>query len=427
MKSLKLTLFEHCKALGNIEQSEVANIVSEHIDLCDKYSEKEIYGSLTNLLERYKFYENVKTMLCEIDTELSANPVMYTLKDLYAKVARKENRFLYENALHSIMECINQLTDEDRKAKILNDLKLYEWIPEIKMFMFEMASTPQTKQNYSSKGGKIDDIFSIVLQLKEGYMTYVANKWFIMNDNGVTATLAENHIQDDTQLKKLRLLEQAVQCAEFSDSRIVFKIAEGLVVAFDTKDKKIYINESETDKETTMETLFNSPVIPFSGKGFYPILNETYNNLDKFLKIDAVKHVTNIMNSAYECYVFNFNGKISQYRVDKYMGNSYYTFENAMPLIENVMHDLGADLTFFYENQLSEEMKSKINIERQEKALMEKLTDIENAIMKIKEEGPELLKENKAIANLYNSLLGKKHKVSEELKTVKNKKVALSK
>lgn len=425
MKSLKLKLFEYRKELS-VEQSDIVNIISEHMDLCDKYSEKEIYGSLSNILDKFKFYENVNTFLNDVDTALSAQPLLYNLKDLYAKVARKEYTFLYENALHTIINCINETTDEDRKIKILNDLTLYEWIPEIKLFLYEIASTPQAKQNFASKGGKIDDVFSIVLQMKEGYLTYVANTWFVLNNDGITATLLENHISDDIQLKKLRLLEQGIQRAEFTENRIIFNIADGLVVSFDTELKKIYLNESEADNGTTLETLFNSPVIPFMGKAFYPVLNETFNNLDKFMKIDTVKRVSNIMNSAYECFVFNFNGKISQYRVDKHMGNSYYTFENAMPLIENVMHELGADLTFFYESQLTEEVKAKLDVEKREKSLMEKLNDIYNGILKIKEEG-NLVKENNALESLYNSLLGKKHKVSEELKAVRNEKVKLAK
>lgn len=425
MKSLKLKIFEYCKDL-DIEQTEVSQIFAEHIDLCDKYSEKEVYGSMSTMLERYKFYEKVSSFLEDVDSILSEQPLLYNLKDLYKKVARKEYSFLYENALHSIMDCINELSDEDRKIKILNDLKLYEWIPEVKLFLYEIATTPQAKQNFISKGGKIDDVFSIVLQLKEGYLTYVANKWFLLNSDGITATLAENHISDEVQLKKLRLLEQAVEKGEFTDNKIVFNIAEGLIVSFDTENKKIYLNESEADKGTTLETLFNSAVIPFMGKAFYPVLNETFNNLDKFMKIDTVKRVSNIMNTAYECFVFNYNGKISQYRVDKYSGNSYYTFDNAMPLIENVMHELGADLTFFYESQLSEEAKAKIDITNKEKALMEKLKDVDNGIAQIKEEG-DLVKENKVLEDLYNSLLGRKHKLSEELNSVRNTKAKMSK
>ena len=109
------------------------------------------------------------------------------------------------------------------------------------------------------------------------------------------------------------------------------------------------------------------------------------------------------------------------------MGNSFYAFENAMPLIENVMQELGADLTFFYEDLLTEETKALVNLENEEKTLMEKLTDVDNAILTIKHEGDDIMKENKVVENLYNSLLGKKHKIAEELKEVKNKKANLYK
>lgn len=125
MKSLKLNLFEFRKEL-NIEQAEIANIVSEHIELTDKFSEKEVFSSLNKTLETYKFYDNVKLFLENTDNEMSENPVFYTLKDLYSKIARKEYRFLYENALTTLLECINVKNNEDRKIKILNDLKLYE-------------------------------------------------------------------------------------------------------------------------------------------------------------------------------------------------------------------------------------------------------------------------------------------------------------
>ena len=133
MKSLKLKLFEYRKDL-NIDQSDVVNIVTEHINLCDKYSEKEIYGSLSKILDKYRFYENVNSMLTDVDTELSTEPLLYNLKDLYSKIKRKDYSFLYENVLISILECINQNNDEDRKIKIVNDLKMHEWILKLKCF-----------------------------------------------------------------------------------------------------------------------------------------------------------------------------------------------------------------------------------------------------------------------------------------------------
>jgi hypothetical protein len=423
MKSLKNNMYEFRKGLS-LEQSDIATIITEHIKLADSYSDKEIYGSLNNHLGKFKFYENVNTFLNEVDGELSSKPLIYNLKDLYSKLKRKDQQWLYESACNAILECIQQRSDED-KHRILEDLKMHEWIPEIHQFLFEIASTPQAKSNFMAKGGKIEDVYSLVLQVKEGYLTYVAGSWFLLNkENGIKQTLKESHITDEVQLKKLSLLEDAIKFATFNEDKIVFQLAEGLNISFNTSNKKITMNESETDKGTTLESLFNSPVVPLLAKGFYPILVETFNHLDKFMVLNTVKKVTNILNTTYECYVFNFEGKISQYRVDKRLGASYYTYENAMPLIENVIHELGADLTFFYENQLSEETKAKISLENKEKAVTEKLNDVEQGILAIKESG-ESLKDNKALESLYNTLLGRKHKLSEELKAIKKDKVKL--
>lgn len=425
MKSLKNNMYEFRKAL-DLEQSDIATIITEHIKLSEVYSEKEIYGSLSNHLGQYKFYENVNSFLNEVDGELSSKPLIYSLKDLYSKLKRKDQQWMYESACNTILECIQQRSDED-KHRILEDLRMYEWIAEVHQFLFELASTPQAKSNFMAKGGKIEDVYSIVLQIKEGYLTYIAGSWFLLNkETGIKSVLKENFITDSVQLKKIALLEDAINRADFNEDTITFKIAEGLTISFNTSNKKITLNESEADKATTLESLFNSPVVPLLAKGYYPILVETFNHLDKFVVVNSVKKVSNILNATYECYVFNFEGKISQYRVDKRLGSSYYTYENAMPLIENVIHELGADLTFFYENQLSEETKAKIEIENKEKAITEKLSDVEQGILAIKESG-ESLTDNKALETLYNSLLGRKHKLSEELKTVKKDKISLNK
>lgn len=423
MKSLKNNMYEFRKGL-DIEQSDIATIITEHIKFADSYSEKEIYASLSNHLDKFKFYENVNSFLSEVDGELSSKPLIYSLKDLYSKLKRKDQSWMYESACNSILECIQQRSDED-KHRILEDLRMYEWIPEVQQFLFELASTPQAKSNFMAKGGKVEDVYSIVLQIKEGYLTYIAGTWFLLNkENGVKATLKENHITDEVQLKKLALLEDAIKRADFNEDTIKFTLAEGLTISFNTSNKKITLNEDEADKATTLESLFNSPVVPLLAKGFYPILVETFNHLDKFVVVNTVKKVTNILNSTYECYVFNFEGKISQYRVDKRLGSSYYTYENAMPLIENVIHELGADLTFFYQDQLTEETKAKIEIQNKEKAVTEKLADVEAGILAIKESG-ESLTDNKALGALHTSLLARKHKLNEELKQIKKDKIKL--
>lgn len=420
MKSLKFKLFEYRQGL-NHDQSDIVNIVSEHIDLCDTYSEKEVFGSLQQCLETYTYIDSVKMIMEEIDTELSGTPLLYSLKDLYSKIYRKSDRFLYEKVLSDLTECINENSDQDRMVRVLDSLKAHSWIPEISFFLSEVVDMPQEKQNYLSDAGKIEDVYSIVLQLKEGYLTYITGKWFLMSNEGISNTLLETHVKDETLLRKYRLLEQAIDYAQFEDDKINFNIAEELTITFDTVAKKMLINNETIEEGSTLETMFNSPMIPFVGKGYYPVLNETFINLDKFMKIDTVKRVYSLINPTFECYVFNFNGKMAQYRIDKRLGQSIYTYENAMPLIENVAQELGADLTFFFEDLLSEELKAIKNLEKQEKTLVEKLNDVENAILLMKEE-KELLKENKNLETLYNTLLSKKHKISESIKTIKNEK-----
>lgn len=425
MKSLKLDLFEYRKNLSS-EQLDIANIVTEHIDLCDTYSEKEIFGSLQRCLETYTYIDNVKQILEQIDTELSSSPLLYNLKDLYSKISRKSDRFLYETVLNDILLCINEQTDQSKMLRILDSLKAHSWIPEIAYFLSEVSETPQEKQNYLSDTGKIDDVYSIVLQLKEGYLTYINGKWFLMGESGITNTLLETHIKDENILRKYRLLEQAIDKAYFEDNKITFNVAEELTVSFNTENKSMTINNEQLESGSTLESLFNSPVIPFMGKAFYPILNETYINLDKFMKIDTVKRVSSLLNPTFECYVFNFNGQIAQYRVDKRLGHSLYTYESAMSIIENVAQELGADLTFFFEDQLSDELKEYKKIEKEEKTLVEKLNDIEDAILLMKNEN-QLIEENENLKKLYNSLLSKKHTISENLKVVINKKNKLIK
>lgn len=427
MKSLKLKLFEYRKTLAS-DQIDVVNIISEHIDLCDDFSEKEIYNGLNKSLEPFKYYESVNTLLNEVDTELSNESLLYNLKDLYSKIKRKGDTFLYENALNKILECIDTTNDEDRKIKILSELKLYTWINEIKSFLYEMSSLPQDKHNYKvSNSSKVEDVYSVVLQVKEGYLTYVAKNWFLLNNEGINTTLLENHIQDEVQLRKLRLLEQALQEAIINDNTISFNIAEDFNISFNTQNKEITLNDNKAEDSTTLESLFNSPIVPFLGKGYYPILNETFNNLDKFMKIDTVKHVYNLAVPSFECYVFNFNGNIAQYRMDSHIGSSYYKFENAMPLVENVLQELGADLTFFYENLLSDEIKLKKSLENEERKVLEKIEDIEKSILSIKNEGDDFMKENVIVQKMFNQLLANKHKHSQKLKEIKDKKAQIYK
>lgn len=418
MKSnLKVKLYEFRNSLP-IEMAEIAGIVTEHINYTDTHSEKEIFGSLNSMLESHMYSNDVKAFLESIDNELSDSPILYALKDVYAKLARKNNNFLYQPIMNTVIECITANSEEERKAKIIHDLAIHEWVEEVKSLVYNITENPQMRANLTSVGGIVEDIYSVVIESENGYLSFIDESWYLFNEDGVTQTLLEYHIPDMEILKRLRLLEQTCKVATFGEDTITFKIAENFNVVLNTKNKQIYINDNLKEVETTLETLFNSPVVPFESKGFYPVINETMTNLDKFVNIDAAKYIWNPINKAFESIIFNFNGNFYQTRKSN-NGRTFMKFENALPLIENIRTELGADVTFFFENALSEELKTKINLETQIKSLSESIEKVEESILMIKEE-QDLMNENESIKGLYKNLLTKKHKLNEELKNLKS-------
>lgn len=417
MKSLlKVKLYEFRNNLP-IEMSDVTSIVTEHINYTDTYSEKEIYSSLENLLEIHKYSKDVKTFLESVDTELSNTPLLYALKDVYYKLSRKQDKFLYEPVMTVIEQCINAPTEEQRKSLILNDLIIYDWIEEVKSLVYNITENPQLRSNLTSTGGIVEDVYSVVINSENGYLTYIDENWYLLNSDGISQTLLEYHITDTVTLKRLRLLEETVKIASFDKDTITYKIAENFNIVLNTKSKELFINNNSKEIETTLETLFQSPVVPFECKSYYPVINEAYTNLDKFANISVAKYIWNPVNKAFESIVFNFEGNFYQVRKNA-SGKSFLKYDNVMPLIENIKQELGADITFFFESVLSDELKRKINLDNQVKKLTESLEKIEESILLIKEE-KELLAEDESVKKLYNSLLIKKHKTSEEIKKVK--------
>ena len=59
------------------------------------------------------------------------------------------------------------------------------------------------------------------------------------------------------------------------ENSISFRLDENLVLSISTKDDKdVFLNEEKLDKETTLENLFNSKIIPWLKKDYY-VLSST--------------------------------------------------------------------------------------------------------------------------------------------------------
>ena len=136
--------------------------------------------------------------------------------------------------------------------------------------------------------------------------------------------------------------------------------------------------------ETTLESLFSSPIVPIVNKNFYPILLGVSQNLDKFVELDVVKRINNLINPYLECFAFNYKNATFLYRCDERYGNSFFKYESALELVNEVRNELNYDLTYFYENKLDKELVVKRKLEDIEREITLKLEDVQFNIDKVK-------------------------------------------
>ena len=173
--------------------------------------------------------------------------------------------------------------------------------------------------------------------------------------------------------------------ATVNEDRINFRISEYLTLGLSVSKKGgIYINDDELNSDTTLESLFNSPIVPIVNKNFYPILLEVSENLDKFVELDVVKKIENLINPHLECYAFNYKNNTYLYRCDERYGNSFFKYESALELVNEVRNELNYDLTYFYENKLSKETVVKRKLEDKEREISLKLEDVQFNIEKVR-------------------------------------------
>jgi hypothetical protein len=246
-----------------------------------------------------------------------------------------------------------------------------------------LTSSPEKKANLLS-GGKGDSVYTIVEQVEDGHIALVKDSWFLLTENNIEKTLLENHIKDENELRTFRMIESAMKYAQIDDNRVNFRISEHLTIGLGVSNNSIYINDDELNKETTLESLFSSPIVPIVNKNFYPVLEEVSKNMNKFVELDVVKRINNLINPYLECFAFNYKNATFLYRVDERYGNSFFKYESAIELVNEVRNELNYDLTYFYENKLNKELVVKRKLEDKEREITLKLEDVNFNIEKIK-------------------------------------------
>lgn len=418
MRNLKLELFNFKNKLS-LEQLDVARIIQSHLENYDNLSELELKESLNNSLRSFRYYPEVKSLLEKVQEDIESMPLVYELKDLYKKIERKNHGALYRPALVLLLEIINKEDDDARMEVILNELPIYDWIPEIKFFLMKMTSSPVEIQNLKNSG-KASEVFTVVEKVEEGHLAFIVDRWFLIAENEIKQALPEDYIKDAEKIKEIRTLEKIFKVAEIDEDMINFKIDENLTLSVSTNNG-IFINGEKLDKETTLETLFNSPIIHYLKKDYYNLVEAAINNLDKFVELDIALKVTNILNPYTQVVCFNYKDKMYVYYIDSRTGSKFIEYGNATELIHDIQKELDYDLTHFYEDKLSKELKTLRKLEDREQQINMKLQDVNESI-KMLMENKDLLNESKELKLTYNNLLVYKHKLTLELNEIKVKK-----
>lgn len=417
MKNLKLELFNFKKNL-TLDQEEVSGIVEGHMNACNNLSEKSIVLSLNERLKPYTYDKSVKALLEDLNDDMKNYELLYELKSLYNVLNSKNQGELYRQPLNVVLQTINLETDQDRMSKILNELAIYDWVPEVKLFVHNLTKSPEKRSNLLS-GGKGESTFTIVEQVEDGHVALVKDSWFLLTENTIEKTLLENNIKDEESLKSLRMLETAMKYAQVSEDRVNFRISEYLTIGLSVgKKSNLFINDDEMNNETTLESLFSSPIIPIINKNFYPILLEVSKNLDKFVELDVVKKVNNLINPYLEIFAFNYKNNTFLYRCDERYGNSFFKYESALELVNEVRNELNYDLTYFYENRLDKELIVKRKLEDKEREITLKLEDVNFNIEKVKG-SIQMIGESEVLTTALNNLEKRRSSLDTELQVTK--------
>jgi hypothetical protein len=416
MKNLKLELFNFKKNLS-LDQEEISVIVEGHMNACNDHSEKTIIVSLNERLKAYTYDRSVKSLLESLNDDMRSHELLYELKNLYGVLNSKNQGELYRQPINVLLEAINLESDQDRMSKVLNELAIYDWVPEIKLFVHNLTTSPEQKTNLLS-GGKGESIFTIVEQVEDGHIALVRDSWFLLSENTIEKTLLENHVKDEQDLKTLRVIESALKYAQINEDRVNFRISEYLTIGLGVNGKGIFINDDELNTDTTLESLFSSPIVPIVNKNFYPVLLEVSQNMDKFVELDVVKRVNNLINPHLECFAFNYKNNTFLYRCDERYGNSFFKYESAIELVNEVRNELNYDLTYFYENKLDKELVVKRKLEDKEREVTLKLEDVQFNIEKVKG-SIELLGESEILTTALKNLEKRKTNLDSELLGIK--------
>ena len=406
-----------------MDQEDIERVIDHHLGLfkCDEagntISKLRIAKSANETLKRFSYDEKVAKLIENVSTFLREDELFYELEDLYRQLEHQNQGEIYRHPMQVVLNILNEGNDQQKQVKILNELSIYNWIPSVKNFLFKYTTNPRQRSNITSAGGRADQVYSVVEKLETGLLTFIGDKWFYLKESEIEPTTPFNLITDPAKLARVNFLEKALRLGDIADDKIIFDIEEGFKLGISFKNGDIYLNDEKCDKATTLESIFESPIVPYIRKDMYPVIKTTKDNLDKFVELDIVTKISNITNPFLECFAFNYKNNMYLYTIDRRVGSSFYQYDSASMIVNEMKNQLGFDLSDFYNNKFSQEVQMRRDLEGKEKLVLTKISEINENITKLEMTG--LLEISEQIKIAYDALKEEIKQYSEDLTKIK--------
>jgi hypothetical protein len=416
MQELKIKLFNFRKEL-DLEENEIYELVSAHLQIADVHSNLTIVRSINETLKTYTYNEKVRELLENLSQMIETDPVYYNLEDI-CKVLETRDSILHKPIIDDIRKIMDIKESVERKSAILAILPEYNWITEVQNFLNYYSQKPLiTSKNVSDPGSRIEEIFGYVEKVEGGSIFFTEGQWFFIKENSIELGDPINHFEDPNKLNQIFRLQEAARIGTVEEGRITFNILENFNLTLD-KHAGMLLNGEVADTETTLESVYQSGLIPIVNAGLLSIIKEASANMKKFMNIDIARKVYNIGNPLSEAIIFNYNEKMYVFFRNESFGNDLYVQDSAVDLYDEMKGKFGADVYEFLQDKFPVEIQEKKKLEKEEIFLTEQVSEIDENISRLEE--TQMLGENPDLATAHKALLDKRSEVLQKLQDVKN-------
>jgi hypothetical protein len=141
------------------------------------------------------------------------------------------------------------------------------------------------------------------------------------------------------------------------------------------------------------------------------------------MELDVCAKVTNFLKSGVAYFVFNYMGKVYSYKIDPKYGSTFMEYETASDLINDVKREMNIDMSYFFKAFVNKEQVKRTQLDDQEKVIVIKLKEVNEAINAIVE-NKSLLESSNPLKKAYDKLIARQFDLQNQLTRVKTAKIS---